>query len=111
MPQLDTMTLVTSIILGIACIVVGTALGALPIQKHKMTEAQEKLASIMSFVVAMVFLVMMMNKQDLSTWVMLIALAVGFGIGKIPPVHQFFIDHWAFFVPRQPRYTNKKKRR
>lgn len=110
MPQLDNLTLITSITLGIACTVLGVILGALPIRKREMTEEQEKVASVLSFIVAIVFFALTMARQDVSTWVMLITLAVGFGIGKIPPVHRFFINHWVFFVPRQP-YTSKKKRR
>lgn len=106
---MDTLTLVTSIILGIVCVALGLILGALPLKSREMTQEQNKAASVLSFIVAMVFLALMFAKQDLSTWVMLITLAVGFGIGKIPPVHAFFIRTWPFFEPRKPMYRKKRR--
>ena len=109
MGQFDTLTIVTTIILGVVCVALGLVLGALPLKTHEMTREQNKAASILSFIVAMVFLALMLGGQDLSTWVMLITLAIGFGVGKIPPVHAFFIRTWPFFEPRKPQVRRKRR--
>lgn len=104
-------SLATAIVLGLICLTAGLLLGAMPIQNSKMTEQQRRASSLLCFVIAIIYIVMLFIGQDLATWTMLSGILVGFGIAKIPPVHGFFISQWDFLKPYDPKKKTKKRNR
>lgn len=101
------LSLTVAIVCGSLCLVAGVFLGAMPIQNSKMTDAQRKASSLLCFIIAIVFVVLMFTGQDLATWTILGGIVVGFAIGKIPPLHEVLVSKWDFLTPYEP----KKKRR
>lgn len=90
------LSLTVAIICGLLCLVAGVFLGAMPIQNSKMTDAQRKASSLLCFIIAIVFVVLMFTGQDLATWTILGGIVVGFAVGKIPPLHEALVAKWVF---------------
>lgn len=105
------LSMAAAVVLGLICLAAGLLLGALPIQNSKMTDQHRRLSSLLCFIIAIVYIAMIFTGQDLSTWTMLFGILAGFIIGKIPPVHEFFVSKWDFLKPYEPKKRSKKKRK
>lgn len=102
------LSLTVAIVCGLLCLVAGVFLGAMPIQNSKMTDAQRKASSLLCFIIAIVFVVLMFTGQDLATWTILGGVVVGFAVGKIPPLHEALAAKWDFLKPYEPKNKRRK---
>ncbi|MBT1170017.1 hypothetical protein [Bifidobacterium sp. SO4] len=103
-----TLDIAISAALGIVCIPCGTFLGLIPMKADQVTTKQSRASQMMCFVIALVFIGLLIAERDLETWAIVAGLAVGFAIGKIPPFHQWALAKWPFLEPKKP--AGKAKR-
>ena len=104
-------SLATAIVLGLICLTAGLLLGAMPIQNSKMTEQQRRASSLLCFVIAIIYIVMLFIGQDLATWTMLGDIHIVLGISTIPTIHGYFISKWDFIKQYDPNKKTKKRNR
>lgn len=91
------------VILGVACLAGGLVLGFLPMKSDMMTETQTKVSQMVSFLIAVVFIMLMVIGLDAESWAMLIGAVLGYAIGKIPPLHRWAVERWAFLQPKETK--------
>lgn len=90
-------------VLGVACLVGGLVLGFLPMKSDMMTETQTKVSQMVGFLIAVVFIMLMVTGLDAESWAMLIGVVLGYAIGKIPPLHRWVVGRWMFFQPKETK--------
>lgn len=93
------MVIAVCVISGVFCFVVGVFFGLLP-KNYDMTPEQKKSSNVMGLLVLGVILFEMFSETfDLASWVSIITAIVGYGVGKIPPLHDWAISKWTYFEP------------
>lgn len=105
------LSIAMAVVLGIICLASGLLLSAMPMQNSKMTERQRRVSSLLCFIIAIVYIVLLFSGQDMATWTMLGGIFAGFGIGKIPPVHNFLVSKWDFLKPYEPKKSKQRRRK
>ena len=79
--------LTLSAILAVICTPCGLFLGLVPMKADLVTAKQSKASQMVSFIVAIVFIGLLVAGHDLETWAMVIGLVIGFAVAKIPALH------------------------
>lgn len=99
-----------AIIIGsaLASLAIGFFFGGLPLLTSQMSEQQNKYQQLMGIVAVGIVLVLIILKQDLSSWIAILAMAIGVGIAKIPPIHHWLIASFPFFKPENKPEPKKK---
>ena len=105
------LSLSLAVVLGLICLAAGLLLGAMPIQNSKMTDPQRRASSLICFIIAIIYIAMLFSGQNLSTWTMLGGIFAGFGIGKIPPIHNALVSRWDFLKPYEPKPKSRQRKR
>lgn len=103
-----TMSTIISIVLGVVCIPCGLFLGLIPMKADQVTDKQSKASQMLCFVIALVFIGLLVAGRDLETWGIVIGLVIGFAIGKIPPLHAWALAKWPFLEPKKPTAVPKR---
>lgn len=103
-----TMSIIISIALGVICIPCGLFLGLIPMKADQVTSKQSKASQMMCFVIALVFIGLLIAGRDLETWSIVIGLVIGFVTGKIPAFHTWAVNKWPFLEPKQPATKPKR---
>lgn len=78
-----TLSITLSAILAVICIPCGLFLGLVPMKADLVTAKQSKASQMVSFIVAIVFIGLLVAGHDLETWAMVIGLVIGFAVAKI----------------------------
>ena len=93
-------------------------LGATPAEGDEpddVTAKQSKASQMVSFIVAIVFIGLLVAGHDLETWAMVIGLVIGFAVAKIPALHAWALHKWPFFEPKKaapaPKRVKKVKKK
>ena len=87
-----TLSITLSAILAVICIPCGLFLGLVPMKADLVTAKQSKASQMVSFIVAIVFIGLLVAGHDLETWAMVIGLVIGFAESGISTsVSRFFI--------------------
>ena len=73
-----TLSITLSAILAVICIPCGLFLGLVPMKADLVTAKQSKASQMVSFIVAIVFIGLLVAGHDLETWAMVIGLVIGF---------------------------------
>ncbi|NMM97327.1 hypothetical protein [Bifidobacterium olomucense] len=97
-----TMEIAISAALGVVCVPCGTFLGLIPMKADQVTTKQSRASQMMCFIIALVFIGLLIAERDMETWAIVAGLLIGFGIGKIPPFHQWALAKWPFLEPKKP---------
>ena len=63
---------------------------------------------MVSFIVAIVFIGLLVAGHDLETWAMVIGLVIGFAVAKIPALHAWALHKWPFFEPKKMAPTRQE---
>ena len=79
----------------------GLFLGLVPMKAGRVTAKQSKASQMVSFIVAIVFIGLLVAGHDLETWAMVIGLVIGFAVAKIPALHAWALHKWPFFEPKK----------
>ena len=103
-----TMGIVISVVLSIVCIPCGVFLGLIPMKADQVTTKQSRASQMMCFIIALVFIGLLIAGRDLETWAIVIGLVIGFAIGKIPPFHSWALAKWPFLEPKKPAPKAKR---
>ena len=103
-----TIGIVISVVLGIVCIPCGVFLGLIPMKADQVTTKQSRASQMMCFIIALVFIGLLIAGRDLETWAIVIGLVIGFAIGKIPPFHVWALAKWPFLEPKKPAPKAKR---
>lgn len=104
-----TIDIILSPLVGLACAPCGAFLAFMPMKANQMTTKQSKASQMLCFIVAIIFIALMLMGRDLETWAMLIGLILGFAIGKIGPVHRWATATWDFFTPKSQTKARPKR--
>ncbi len=97
------MSIAIDILLGLFCLAGGVFLGFFPSRREQMTSWQERVSSAVGFVYAVIFVVLMVMRKDVETWVIVGTLLAGFLIGRIPPLARKAQDRWEMFRPHRAK--------
>ena len=103
-----TLSITLSAILAVICIPCGLFLGLVPMKADLVTAKQSKASQMVSFIVAIVFIGLLVAGHDLETWAMVIGLVIGFAVAKIPALHAWALHKWPFFEPKKMAPTPKR---
>ena len=103
-----TMSIVLSVVLAVVCVPCGLYLGLIPMRADQVTDKQSKASQLVSFVIAAVFIGLLIAGRDMETWSIVIGLVIGFAIGKIPPLHAWALAKWPFLEPKKPAAAPKR---
>ncbi|KFI90967.1 hypothetical protein BISA_1946 [Bifidobacterium saguini DSM 23967] len=103
-----TMSIIISVVLGIICIPCGLFLGLIPMKADQVTAKQSKASQMMCFIIALIFIGLLVAGRDLETWGIVIGLVIGFAIGKIPALHTWAVNKWPFLEPKKPATKPKR---
>ncbi|MBT1175089.1 hypothetical protein JS530_06175 [Bifidobacterium sp. LC6] len=104
----STMSMAISIALAVVCLPCGLFLGLIPLRADLVTTKQSKASQMMCFIIVLVFTGLLVSGRDLETWSIVIGLVIGFGIGKIPPLHAWALNKWPFLEPKKPDAKPKR---
>ena len=96
-----TLSITLSAILAVICTPCGLFLGLVPMKADLVTAKQSKASQMVSFIVAIVFIGLLVAGHDLETWAMVIGLVIGFAVAKIPALHAWALHKWPFFEPKK----------
>ncbi|OZG62667.1 hypothetical protein BLEM_0584 [Bifidobacterium lemurum] len=105
----DTVLLVISIILGLVCVPAGSFLAFVPMKADNMTSKQSKASQMLTFIIALVFIGLLLAGYDMPTYAIVIGLVIGFGLGKIPTIHAWAMRTWPFFEPKAESKRAKRR--
>lgn len=111
--EVTTVSTVISVVLGVICAPCGLFLGLVPMKAGLVTAKQSKASQMVSFIVAIVFIGLLVAGHDLETWAMVIGLVIGFAVAKIPALHAWALHKWPFFEPKKaalPSASRKPRR-
>ena len=97
------LSIAMAVVLGIICLASGLLLGAMPMQNSKMTERQRRVSSLLCFIIAIVYIVLLFSGQDLATWTMLGGIAIIFAAYALYVSSCIHFD--AFFFSSRRRHT------
>lgn len=103
-----TLSIVLSVVLAVVCVPCGLYLGLIPMRADQVTDKQAKVSQLVSFVIAAVFIGLLIAGRDMETWSIVIGLVIGFAIGKIPPLHAWALVKWPFLEPKKPTAAPKR---
>ena len=104
-----TLSITLSAILAVICIPCGLFLGLVPMKADLVTAKQSKASQMVSFIVAIVFIGLLVAGHDLETWAMVIGLVIGFAVAKIPALHAWALHKWPFFSHPQARQESQEE--
>ncbi len=91
-----------TIIVAIAGLAAGMALGGMPLKREKMTEQQNKIQQLAGMAACGVVVILIFMHMDVASWVAIGALAVGAGVANIPPVHRWLLERFPELAPKKP---------
>ena len=94
-----TLSITLSAILAVICIPCGLFLGLVPMKADLVTAKQSKASQMVSFIVAIVFIGLLVAGHD---------LVIGFAVAKIPALHAWALHKWPFFEPKKMAPTPKR---
>lgn len=99
--EVTTVSTVISVVLGVICAPCGLFLGLVPMKADLVTAKQSKASQMVSFIVAIVFIGLLVAGHDLETWAMVIGLVIGFAVAKIPALHAWLCTSGRSSNPRK----------
>lgn len=79
-----TLSITLSAILAVICIPCGLFLGLVPMKADLVTAKQSKASQMVSFIVAIVFIGLLVAGHDLETWAMVIGLVIASPLPRSP---------------------------
>ena len=103
-----TLSIILSGVLAIICVPCGMFLGLIPLKADLVTAKQSKASQMMSFIIALVFIGLLLLNRDMETWAIVIGLVIGFAVAKIPALHTWALNKWPFFEPKKPAAKPKR---
>ena len=103
------MLLALSIISGIVCFLGGVFFGVIPLREEHQSAQQKMLGRTVTIVVLGLIIILIFTKQDLASWLIIVAALAGFGVGKIPLLRKFLSSHWAIFRDKDAKTLSPRK--
>lgn len=103
------MILTVSIILCIICFIGGLIYGLLPLRQEQQNRIQKTVVDVDGIAVVACVIILILLGADAASWIAIGCVAVGFGIGYIPPLRQWARSQWNFFdvAPTRKHHTRK----
>ena len=103
-----TLSIILSVVLAVICVPCGMFLGLIPLKADLVTAKQSKASQMMSFIIALVFIGLLLLNRDMETWAIVIGLVIGFAVAKIPALHTWALNKWPFFEPKKSAAKPKR---
>lgn len=100
-----------SIIVGIACLAAGMAMGAMPLRSHKMTEQQNKFQQLAGIAALGAVVILMLLGMDAASWIAIGALAFGAALANVPPVHRWMLKQFPELRPQEKASPLKRAKK
>lgn len=85
---MDTIGIVTTIIASLAGLAVGVCLGAMPLRTDRLDERQRGIQQLLGFIAVGGVLALIIMRQDVASWAIIVAVALGVAIAIIPAVRR-----------------------
>ncbi len=80
--DVTTLSITLSVVLGVICTPCGLFLGLVSMKAGLVAAKQSKASQMVSFIVAIVFIGLLVARHDLETWAMVIGLVIGFAVAS-----------------------------
>ncbi|TCD54305.1 hypothetical protein EJ419_04520 [Alloscardovia theropitheci] len=101
------MNLAMIIISGIIGLLAGILFGAFPLRTSSMTSKQQSYSSALSLLTFGIFIVLILLNLNTESYVFIGAVLIGFGVAKIPPIHNLFVENFKIFKPKKSSKERK----
>lgn len=101
---MSAMEITVSIIVGLICLALGIAMGAMPLKRDKITEQQNKFQQLGGMAAVAIVVILMLLHMDAASWIAIGALAVGAAVANIPPLHRYLLKTFPELRPEEKNH-------
>jgi hypothetical protein len=98
---MNVITLIVSAACALAGLAAGLIFGSMPLRSHLMTARQKDWQQWWGIGFIVVVLGLMILKQDIPSWSILVAAVVGIAVARIPPLHRAILAKFPAFEPKR----------
>lgn len=106
---MSTLEIVITIVVACAGVVAGIIYGFLPWQVEKMDKQQRTWQRSLGTLVLCIFVLLLVARYDLASWLVLLGTPLGIAIAKIPAIHTWGTTRWFVFHPAEQKARELKK--
>lgn len=106
---MSTLEIVVTVVVTLAGIVAGVIYGFLPWRVDDMDKQQQTWQKTLGTLVLCVFVLMLIARYDVASWLILLGTLVGIGIAKIPAIQRWGTSRWFVFHPADVKAKQLKK--
>lgn len=106
---MSTLEIVITIVVTCAGVVAGIIYGFLPWQVEQMDKQQQTWQKTLGTLVLCIFVLMVVARYDLASWLILLGTLLGIAIAKIPAIHTWGTTRWFVFHPAEQKARELKK--
>ena len=106
---MSTLEIVITIVVALAGVVAGIIYGFLPWRVEQMDKQQQTWQKSLGTLVLCVFVLLIVARYDLASWLILLGTLLGIAIAKIPAIHTWGTTRWFVFHPAEQKARELKK--
>lgn len=106
---MSTLEIVITIVVTCAGIVAGVIYGFLPWRVDDMDKQQQTWQKTLGTLVLCIFVLLLVARYDLASWLILLGALLGIAIAKIPAIHTWGTSRWFVFHPAEQKARELKK--
>lgn len=106
---MSTLEIVITIVVTCAGVVAGIIYGFLPWRVEQMDKQQQTWQRSLGTLVLCIFVLLLVARYDLASWLILLGTLLGIAIAKIPAIHTWGTTRWFVFHPAEQKVRELKK--
>lgn len=106
---MSTLEIVITIVVTSAGVVAGIIYGFLPWRVEQMDKQQQTWQRSLGTLVLCIFVLLLVARYDLASWLILLGTLLGIAIAKIPAIHTWGTTRWFVFHPAEQKARELKK--
>ena len=106
---MSTLEIVITIVVTCAGVVAGIIYGFLPWRVEQMDKQQQTWQRSLGTLVLCIFVLLLVARYDLASWLILLGTLLGITIAKIPAIHTWGTTRWFVFHPAEQKARELKK--
>lgn len=106
---MSTLEIVITIVVTCAGVVAGIIYGFLPWRVEQMDKQQQTWQKTLGTLVLCIFVLLLVARYDLASWLILLGTLLGIAIAKIPAIHTWGTTRWFVFHPADVKAKQLKK--
>lgn len=107
---MSTLEIVITIVVTCAGVVAGIIYGFLPWRVEQMDKQQRTWQRSLGTLVLCIFVLLLVARYDLASWLILLGTLLGIAIAKIPAIHTWGTSRWFVFHPAEQKARELKNK-